>query len=108
VSRTDAHTPYRVRVARREVAVRAVHRCAGRECDLPVPVPGWSGRRGDCCYWQWFFTGVNVCSCWMCHWHHRPEVRRAAVRAELRGVAREWNAGEREGGRLRQPDEPRR
>jgi len=32
----------------------------------------------------------------MCHWHRRPEVRRGAVRAELRGVTREWNAGDGE------------
>ncbi|MGV0731568.1 hypothetical protein [Mycolicibacter sinensis] len=31
-----------------------------------------------------------------CHWHHRPERRRSAVRTELRAVAREWNAGARE------------
>lgn len=96
VSRTDAHTPFRVRVARREVAVRAVHRCASGECDLPELVPGWSGGRGDRCYWQWLFTGRGVCSCWTCHWRTRPEVRRASVRAGLRGVTREWNAGGRE------------
>ena len=31
MSRTDAHTPYRVRVARREVSVVPVHRCDGRK-----------------------------------------------------------------------------
>jgi hypothetical protein len=95
MSRTDAHTPYRVRVARHEVTVRAVHRCAGGECDLPPLDPGWTIGRIGKCHWQFTYTGVNVCNCWMCHWHHRPEVRRGAVRAGLRGVAREWNAGER-------------
>ncbi|MGB3663277.1 hypothetical protein [Mycolicibacter algericus] len=28
--------------------------------------------------------------------HHRPERCRSAVRTELRAVAREWNAGDRE------------
>ncbi len=94
MSRTDAHTPYSVRVARREVTVRAVHRCAGRVCDLPALDPGWStGRIGRCC-WEFAFTGTSVCCCWMCHWHRCPEVRRATVRAELRAVVREWNAGE--------------
>lgn len=87
----------RVRIARREVATRSVHRCAGGDCDLPDLVPGSSGRRGACCYWQWVFTGRGVCSCPMCHWHSRPEVHRGAVRAGLRGQVREWNAGEREG-----------
>lgn len=96
MSRTDAHTPYRVRIARREVAVRAVHRCAGRTCDLPALSPDWSIGRIGCCYHEFVYTGTNVCSCWMCHWKSRPEVRRGAVRTELRGVAREWNGGERE------------
>jgi hypothetical protein len=80
-------------VARREVAVRAIHRCAGRDCDLPDLDPAWSIGRIGCCYWNFVFTGTRVCSCWMCHWRQRPEVRRAAVRTELRGVARAWNAG---------------
>ena len=98
MSRTDSHAPLYVRIARREVADRPVQRCAGRDCDLPDLVPGWSGRRGARCYWQWFFTGRDVCNCWMCHWHSRPEVRRAVVHAELRGVAREWNGGDQDVG----------
>lgn len=97
MSRTDSHAPFTVRVARREVAARPVHRCAGRQCDLPNLVPGWTTGRIGRCYWQWFFTGRGVCSCWMCHWRHRPEACRAAVRTELRAVVREWNGGEREG-----------
>lgn len=97
MSRTDAHTPYRVRVARREVSVVPVHRCAGRDCDLPALDPSWSIGRIGRCYYEFTFTGTNVCSCWMCHWHSRPEVRRAAVRAALRSAVREWNAGEQDG-----------
>lgn len=93
MSRTDAHAPFHVRVVRREVATRPVHRCAGHdECDLPELVPGWVDTRHRC-RWEYTYTGRGVCSCWMCHWHRRPEVRRAAVRTELRAVAREWNAG---------------
>lgn len=101
MSRTDAHTPYLGRVARREVTVVPVHRCAGRQCDLPALDADWSigrvgrvGRAGSC-YWEFAYTGVNVCCCWMCHWHRRTEQRRAAVRTELRAAAREWNAGDR-------------
>lgn len=93
MSRTDAHAPFRVRLARREVAARPVHRCADSECDLPDLDPGWSIGRIGRCYWEFVYTGTNVCSCWMCHWHTRPEERRAAVRAELRGQMREWNSG---------------
>lgn len=97
MSRTDAHAPFLVRVARREVSVVPVHRCAGRECDLPELVPDWSIGRIGLCHWEFTYTGTNVCGCWMCHWHSRPEQCRAAVRAELREVAREWNGGEWEG-----------
>lgn len=95
MSRTDAHAPFHVRVARREVAVVPVHRCASRDCDLPDLAPGWA----DACHrcrWEFTYTGRGICSCWMCHWHSKPERRRAAERAELRAVAREWNAGEAE------------
>lgn len=93
MSRTDAHAPFDVRVARREISVVPVHRCAGRECDLPDRSTCRVGR----CYWAFMFTGTNVCSCWMCHWHHRPQDRRSAVRARLRDAARAWNGGDREG-----------
>lgn len=98
MSRTDAHTPYRVRVVRGEVAVRAVHRCAGGKCDLPDLNPGWTIGRIGRCYRQFTFTGRGICSCWMCHWHHRPEQRRAVVRTRLRAAACEWNAGGWEAG----------
>ncbi|WP_152664815.1 hypothetical protein [Mycobacterium sp. UM_Kg27] len=91
MSRTDAHAPFHVRVARREITVVAVHRCGGRDCDLPDRSTGHVSR----CYWLFHFTGVNVCSCWMCHSHNRPEDRRSAVRARLRGMARAWNGGDR-------------
>lgn len=97
MSRTDAHTPYRVRVARREIAVRAVHTCGGLDCDLSAIDPGWSIGRVGSCHWEFVYTGTNVCSCWMCHEQHRPERSRAAVRSGLRAVTRAWNAGEREG-----------
>ncbi|CAJ1582516.1 hypothetical protein [[Mycobacterium] wendilense] len=94
MSHTDAHAPFRVRRARREVSVVPVHGCAGRECELPDLDPGWTIGRIGLCYWEFRFTGRYVCSCWMCHWPHRPQVRRAAVRTELRAVAREWNRGD--------------
>lgn len=97
VSRTDAHAPFHVRIARREVAVIPVHRCPGGECDLPDLVAGWVDARSRC-YWQFTFTGRYICSCWMCHWHRRPGQRCAVVRAQLRAAAREWNGGEREDG----------
>ncbi|WP_162625490.1 hypothetical protein [Mycolicibacterium llatzerense] len=97
MSRTDAHAPFAVRMLRGEVAHHAVHLCDGdpARCSLPDLEAGWTTGPG-LCRWEWTYTGHNWCSCWMCHWHSRLEVRRAAVRAELRGQVREWNAGERE------------
>jgi len=92
MSRTDAHSPFRVRVARREISVVAVHRCGGRDCDLPARGAGGRTR----CHWEFAYTGDGVCSCWMCHWHHRTEDRRSAVRTRLRDEARAWNGGDRE------------
>lgn len=98
MSRTDAHAPFHVRMARREVTGVPLHRCAGRDCDLPALDPGWAvGRAGRCC-WEFAFTGRAVCPCRLCHWHHRPQQRRAAGRVRLWAAAREWNAGDGEAG----------
>lgn len=87
MSRTDAHTPLRVRAVRREIVVVPTHYCGGHDCDLPARATGLATR----CHWQFLYTGTNVCSCWMCHGHRRPEVRRSVLRARLRAVAGEWN-----------------
>jgi hypothetical protein len=83
---------------RGEVTHHAVHVCGGdpARCTLPDLEAGWTIGPGRC-RWEWTYTGQNWCSCWMCHWRHRPQERRGAVRADLRGVAREWNASGREG-----------
>lgn len=91
MSRTDAHAPLHVRVARREISVDAVHFCGGAECDLPDRGTGTRSR----CHWQFVFTGTGICSCWMCHGHRRREIRRSAVRARLREAACAFNAGNR-------------
>ena len=94
MSRTDSHAPFHVRMVRGEVSSYPVHLCACRECDLPDLVSGWVDRGGDACHWEPFQEDQNWCSCWMCHWHRRPEVNRAATRAQLRDVARVWNGGD--------------
>lgn len=94
MSRTDSHAPFHVRMARGEVCSLPVHHCAGRECDLPELVPDWAELRGRRCRWEPFRTYRNWCSCWMCHWHHRPEERRAVRCGGLRAIARAWNGGD--------------
>ncbi len=102
MSRTDVHAPFAVRLLRGEVAHHAEHRCTGEpeRCTIPDLEAGWTTGPGAC-LWQWWFTGHNWCSCWMCHWAHRAEGRRngrASRRTQLRLVARAYNGGDVEAG----------
>lgn len=69
MSRTDAHAPVWVRLARGELAARAVHAAPHEHCDLPAapPLQKKPGPSPTRCYWEFTYTGINVCSCWMCH-----------------------------------------
>lgn len=75
--RTDAHATLHVRIARRTSAAPLRLPAV---CDLPEV--GVGGIDDTCCHREFVWTGVNVTSCWMCHWHRRPEDHRTAVRAE--------------------------
>ncbi len=88
MSRTDAHAPFHVRFVRGEITGSAVHSCDRIACPLVDDAVVGS------CYWEYLYEGRNWCPCWMCHWHRRPEYRRAAERARLRDVARAWNGGD--------------
>lgn len=86
MSRTDAHAPLNVRLARRDLAAEPFHAhgCRG-DCDLPaVPGGAWRDSR---CRWIFVFTGTYICSCHMCHGgpQNRAERRRDRhqARAEL-------------------------
>ncbi len=99
MSRTDAHCPLPVRVARRDVAAEAVHDHRFGGCDLAdrsVYVREWlpSAR----CSWQWRYTGVKVCSCSLCHggpWR-RVDARRARHndRRSLAARLSAWRGGD--------------
>lgn len=99
MSRTDAHAPLLVRLARGELAVKARHACHHPQCDLPTHPPftegEWSQTR---CHWEFRYTGINVCSCWMCH--AGPQHRQANRRERNRGrrmlaeASKSWRAGE--------------
>jgi len=79
LSRTDAHSPLWIRLARRELASEAAHAAAHAACDLPdypsLTRPAWLPATK--CHWVLHYTGTNVCSCWMCHAgrQHRQENR---------------------------------
>lgn len=96
MSRTDAHVPLYIRVARRDVPRAEVHDHADGVCDLPDPYSWdalWQGRGH--CHWTWLRDGHGLCPCEMCHCGdlHRRERRadRQRTRRELRDAVRRWN-----------------
>ena len=98
MSRTRAHAPIHVRVARRELAAEANHNHTTGLCDLPArehAVRNW--RPATRCYWRFVYTGTPVCSCELCHAgrqrrHERRADRHQAAR-DARAAARRWNGG---------------
>jgi hypothetical protein len=68
LSRTDAHSPFWVRLARGELAVHPEHAHPHPVCDLPeTPADAVRPYGVTKCHWALHYTGINVCSCWMCH-----------------------------------------
>lgn len=100
LSRTDAHAPLWVRLARGELAVEAHHAADHDCCDLPARPPGvrpsWSADTK--CHWAFRYAGTNICSCWMCHagWESRRLNRsnRRHDRAGLRVTLDRWRCGD--------------
>lgn len=91
MSRTDAHVPVQIRVARGDLGRVEVHDHTDGVCDLPDPydrdvLPG----RGHC-HWTWLWDGHGLCPCELCHCGqlNRRERRaeRQRVRRELRRAA---------------------
>ncbi|GAA4195542.1 hypothetical protein GCM10022219_20770 [Microbacterium oryzae] len=100
MSRTDAHVPIHIRIARGDLAATAHHDHASGECDLPPRhdvAHDW--RPVTRCQWRFAFTGIYVCSCEMCHEGraHRAERRRSrhTATSDARLAVRRWNTGDR-------------
>jgi hypothetical protein len=96
VSRTDAHVPLRVRIARGDIGRAEVHDHTHGACDLPDPFhPDAMQPQVFGCHWVFVWTGTPVCSCWMCHGGDelRRERRneRHRIRRELRAERDRWN-----------------
>lgn len=97
MSRTDAHAPLWVRLARGELAAEAQHASDHRVCDLPDRPPvTWEGWLPVTrCYWTLRYTGTNICSCSMCHAgpQHRQEHRNQRRRDHmaLHAALRRWS-----------------
>ena len=99
MSRTDAHNPVWVRIARGDLDAEPQHADNHAVCDLPPRPPFTPWRRGmTACHWAFRYTGTHICSCWMCHAgpQHRQETRGARRQdaADLRGALRRWNLGD--------------
>ncbi len=92
MSRTDAHVPVQIRIARGDTARVEVHDYTDGVCDLPDPYDrdAWPLRSGHC-HWTWLWDGHGLCPCELCHCgqlnrrERRAERRR--VRSELRAAA---------------------
>lgn len=98
MSRTRAHAPLHVRVARRELAAEAVHDHVAGICDLPARehvTRSW--RPVTRCHWRWVYDGTAVCSCELCRGGRQRRSERRADRhratRRARAAARRWNGG---------------
>ncbi|EOM75527.1 hypothetical protein DW322_09835 [Rhodococcus rhodnii] len=97
MSRTDAHTPFFVRLHFGEFATSPYHASCHPECDLPERPPLRRDYRTNCT-WLFQYTGIGACSCWMCH--EGPQARRANRRERQRDrrvladALKAWRAGE--------------
>nr|WP_300146568.1 hypothetical protein [Propionicimonas sp.] len=92
MSRTYAHVPLRVRVARGDIARTEVHDHSNGVCDLPDPYDRDAlSRSHGHCHWTWVWDGHGLCPCNMCHGGDSSRQERRAdrqrVRRELRQVA---------------------
>jgi hypothetical protein len=97
VSRTDAHVPLHVRVARGDLGHTAVHDHRDGVCDLPDPFDGDALWRGPGhCHWRWLWDGRGLCPCELCHGgaarRRQRRAERQQVRRDLRGEALSWAA----------------
>jgi hypothetical protein len=99
LSRTDAHAPFHVRLARGDLSAQPWHACTHDACDLPdleatVRYP-W---RTTGCSWGFFYAGVNECPCFNCHGgpqaHARNRAERHRDRAALSTALDAWCAGD--------------
>ena len=92
MSRTNAHVPLQVRIARGDTHRRALHDHTNGVCDLPAPLaPDALVNRAGHCHWEWRDDGVGLCPCEMCHLgaQNRRERRRdrQRTRRELKAEA---------------------
>lgn len=100
MSRTDKDRPLDVKMwdFYDRIHKQAHHDHSVSVCDLPEnyeehinQVRRWYGSK---CYWDFDYTGIHICCCWMCHRSDEDLNKRNNVRMELRAYQKLFNAGE--------------
>jgi hypothetical protein len=104
MSRTDAHAPSRVRLARGDLPSRPCHAAPHDRCDLPDrrEVARWEAPRylgpATSCAWEYRYAGVNDCPCITCHGgalaRSRNRAGRRDDRASLKAALNAWRGGD--------------
>lgn len=89
MSRTDAHVPLHIRLARRDVPRAEVHDHTDGVCDLPDPDCNLLWPVRGHCHWTWVYDGHGLCPCNLCHC---GDLNRRERRAERQRVRRELRA----------------
>jgi hypothetical protein len=100
LSRTDAHAPALVRLARGDLTSQPWHARGHDTCDLPdrAAVAG-SPEQTTNCVWAFSYTGVGDCSCLSCHGGALARARNRAGRhrdrVALEAARGAWRGGDR-------------
>ena len=99
MSRTDAHAPIHVRLARGDLSAQAWHTHTDGDCDLPaLEATARHALGATRCEWAFFYTGVNECPCYNCHGgpqaRARNRVERHRDRAALSAALDAWRGGD--------------
>jgi hypothetical protein len=99
VSRTDAHAPTHVRLARGDLHAQPDHALVHDSCDLPDRAALARLReQASGCTWTFCYTGVNEDSCLNCHGgalaRARNRVERHRDRIALRVALGAWRGAD--------------
>ena len=106
MSKTDKTRPFKIRLGD-DLARIAHHDHSNGFCDLPSTLAEELARAGSSrneynCFWDFVYTGINVCGCGYCRQDtsYRNALRsyRQLARRELRDAAKEYRAGHLDAG----------
>ena len=98
MSRTDAHAPLRVRLARGDLPARPCHADPHDRCDLPGRLQAAHPGPDTACAWEFCYAGVNACPCVSCHGgalaRAGNRAGRRGDRAALKAALNAWRRGD--------------